>query len=105
MAELEIEFRFLWYEESFSLGTSQLLFSSMDIFSCIITFYAIYKGAKKSAAINTAVYLCLALVFGSVSLLPLDKGRYIQLLAFSLISPVMSHFSFQRQTSKKNTIL
>lgn len=31
-----------------------------------------YKGAKKAAADNTDVYLCLALLFGSVSLLPLE---------------------------------
>lgn len=105
VSELEIEFRYLMYKESLSLGASQILFSSMDIISYITTLNKTYKGAKKTAAVNTEVYLCLALVLGSMSLFPLEWSHYIQLLAFSLISPVISHFYVQRQISENNTIL
>lgn len=82
--------KFFKKKESFSVDTSQLLFSGTDLFSYIIILYGTQKCAKKSAAFNTEIF---------------SSNICIQLLVSSLISPVTSNFQFQRQTSKKSETL
>lgn len=98
VAELEIEYRFLRYEESFSLGTSQLLFK----YGYIFLYHYFICNIQKSKEISSHQYRSVSVFRFSVWVSVTSSiGTGLLYSAISFFSNLINYFYFQKQLLKK----